>query len=193
MIEKTYNFLIKSLVYFYTALLRQRLGNCGRLTRIHPPCRVTEGAGVAIGDDVTIMEGVWLNAKQTATGLPSLVIGDNSYIGRFCHINAIQSVVIEPEVLIADRVYISDEEHVFSRRDLPIIRQGTRFKGPVTLQSGCWIGEGASILPGITIGKNAIVAAGAVVTRSVVDFSIVGGVPARQLSSQADGSTGEWS
>jgi len=128
------------------------------------------------------MEHAWLNAKLARAGkMPSLTIGDRCYIGRFVHINSLQNVTIEPDVLIADRVFISDEDHVYADRHRPIIAQGTRYKGPVLLKSGSWIGEGACILPGVTVGRNAIVGANAVVTKDVPDYTIVAGVPAKIL------------
>ena len=54
--------------------------------------------------------------------------------------------------------------------------------GAVTINDGCWIGIGAVILPGVEIGRNAVVGANAVVTRNVPDFAVVGGVPARRIN-----------
>ncbi len=83
--------------------------------------------------------------------------------------------------MIADRVFISDADHLFVDKETPIKLQGDDFLGPVVLMEGCWIGIGAVILPGVTVGRNAIVAANAVVTRDVPDRVIVGGVPARLI------------
>ncbi|MBI2385620.1 MAG: acyltransferase [Elusimicrobia bacterium] len=108
-------------------------------------------------------------------------MGDGCYIGRFAHINAAHGVTIEDRVLIADRVYISDIDHEYRRAPLPVIDQGVVSKGPVRLKTGCWIGAGAVILPGVTVGRGAVVAANAVVTKDVPDFVVAGGVPARVL------------
>jgi acetyltransferase-like isoleucine patch superfamily enzyme len=109
------------------------------------------------------------------------VISSGSYIGRFVQINAWHEVIIEQNVLIADRVYISDSEHNFRDRQIPIRLQGESYKGAVRLRSGCWIGIGAVILPGVTVGRNSVVAANAVVREDVPDFTVVGGIPARTL------------
>jgi acetyltransferase-like isoleucine patch superfamily enzyme len=61
------------------------------------------------------------------------------------------------------------------------------FKGPVVIEDGVWIGEGACILPGVRIGRHAIVGANAVVTRDVPPYTIVGGVPARPLKTLPPG------
>ena len=84
-------------------------------------------------------------------------------------------------MLIADRVFISDADHNFSDRETPIRLQGDSFLGAVTLRDGCWIGIGAVILPGVTVGRNAVVAANAVVTDDVPDHAVVGGIPARVI------------
>ena len=87
--------------------------------------------------------------------------------------------------MIADRVFIGDADHSYMDPEAPIRRQGDSFQGAVRLEDGCWIGIGAVILPGVTIGNNAVVGANAVVTKSVPARAIVVGVPAkiiRQLS-----------
>jgi len=112
-------------------------------------------------------------------GMPTLRIGDGTYIGRFAHINAWRNVRIGRDVLIADRVFISDCEHAFADTTVPIRLQGDIFRGNVMLMDGCWIGVGAVILPGVTVGRNAVVAANSVVNRDVAELTVVGGVPAK--------------
>jgi carbonic anhydrase/acetyltransferase-like protein (isoleucine patch superfamily) len=141
---------------------------------------------IKVGRRVTIGEHVWLNAKDDRhSGDPTLSIGDGTSIGRYCQINAWASVSIGREVLIADRVFISDADHLYMDPNAPIGQQGDAFQGAVSLEDGCWIGIGAVILPGVSIGKNAIVGANAVVTKNVPARSIAAGIPAkviRQLS-----------
>ena len=92
-----------------------------------------------------------------------------------------KSVIIEDDVVMADRVYISDASHNSQNDQAPIINQGTDFYGNIHIKQGCWIGIGACIMPGVTIGRNAIVGANAVVANDVPDYSKVGGVPAKIL------------
>lgn len=72
-----------------------------------------------------------------------------------------------------------------SRRDA----QGTSFALPIRIEADCWIGARATILPGVTIGRGATVAAGAVVIKDVEAETLVGGVPARFIRSLKDAST----
>jgi acetyltransferase-like isoleucine patch superfamily enzyme len=160
--------------------MRPRFANWGRRSRIEHSAKLQAPYLINVGSDVHICEHAWLNAKDDrGDGTPTMHIGSGSYIGRFAHINAWQEVRIGQNVLIADRVFISDVDHNFQHHDIPICYQGDSFLGPVTLNDGCWIGIGAVILPGVSIGRNSVVAANAVVTRSVPERVVVGGVPAK--------------
>lgn len=165
-----------------TLAVQWRFASWGRQSRLEPSSKLLFPNLVRVGDHVHICEHAWLNAKDDrGDGQPTLHIGDNAYIGRFIHINAWRSVTIEKHVLIADRVFISDCGHQFTDPVVPIRDQPDPFLGPVVLKEGCWIGTGAVILPGVTIGRNAVVAANAVVSIDVPDRAVAGGVPARIL------------
>jgi serine acetyltransferase len=164
----------------YTLVIRYQFAAWGPGSRLGRGAKLVEPQLVHVGRDVVLGEYAWLNAKdERRDRMPTLRIGDGTSIGRFAQINAWRSVTIGRNVLIADRVFISDADHNYSDPDTPIIQQGDAFIGAVTLQDGCWIGIGAVILPGVTIGRNAVVAANAVVTKDVPDCAVVGGIPAR--------------
>jgi acetyltransferase-like isoleucine patch superfamily enzyme len=121
-----------------------------------------------------------LNAKDDrGDGSQTLIIGDGTYIGRLVQINAWRGVAIGSNVLIADRVFISDADHNFTDTNVPIRLQGDSFIGAVTLKDGCWIGIRCRNPSGVTSGRNAVVAASAVVTKDVPDCVVVGGIPAK--------------
>ena len=182
-LEPLFRFWSRLVPWLYTYLMQCRFEYWGKGSRLHPPATLICPGVIRIGDGVVIKEHAWLNAwNRRADGRASLIIGDGCYIGRFAHINAWEDVVIEPHVLIADRVYISDADHYHDDPEVPIILQGVGFKGSVLICSGCWIGIGAAILPGVRVGKNAIVGANAVVTRDVPDNAVVGGVPAKIIA-----------
>ena len=164
----------------YTVLMRRRFAVWGTDSRIELSAKLISPHLVHIGNNVRISEHAWFNAKDDRNdGMPTLKIGDGTYIGRFVHINAWQQVIIEKNVLLADRVFISDADHNYLNTEIPVIKQGDSFKGAVRLKEGCWLGIGVVILPGVTIGRNAVVAANSVVTKSVPDYAIVGGIPAK--------------
>ncbi len=78
-------------------------------------------------------------------------------------------------------VVILTQNHKFDRLDIPMLEQGFKDEQPVTICDDVWIGVRAIILPGVTVGKGAIIAAGAVVTKDVCEYAIVGGNPARVI------------
>jgi serine acetyltransferase len=163
-----------------SAIYCSQFAECGRGCRLGLGAVLVGARFVNLGKNVTIGKDVWLNAKdERGHGKASLTIGDGTYLGRMVQINAWSSVVIGREVLIGDRVLITDADHNFSDTAAPILRQGDYFRGPVVLSDGCWIGAGAVILPGVNIGRNAVVAANAVVTRDVPGLTIAAGVPAQ--------------
>lgn len=175
----------------HTCLQRQRFASWGKKSRIEHSAKLIAPYLVQVGDHVHICEHAWLNAcDDRKDRAPTLRIGAGSYIGRFAHINAWRDVNIGCDVLIADKVFISDCEHRFDDPTVPIRGQGDLFRGAVTLMDGCWIGTGAVILPGVSIGRNAVVAANSVVNRDVAANTVVGGVPAKFIKKIVPASAG---
>jgi acetyltransferase-like isoleucine patch superfamily enzyme len=167
----------------HTLIVSRSFAVWGRDSRIGRGARLVSPHLVEVGSGVIVGENAWLNAKDDrGDGTATLRIGDGTYIGRLVQINAWRNVSIATDVMISDRVYISDADHTRADADVPVRLQGDQFSGPVVLQAGCWIGIGAVILPGVTIGRNAIVGANAVVTHSIPDRSVAGGVPARIIA-----------
>jgi acetyltransferase-like isoleucine patch superfamily enzyme len=166
----------------YSRVVQGAFARCGKDTRIGRHARLVCPHLVEIGSQVVIGEYAWLNAKDDrGTGGATLTIRDGVYIGRFVQINAWRSVIIGRDAMIGDRVFISDADHNYANSSIPVRSQGDRFVGEIELMEGCWVGIGAVLLPGVTIGRNAVVAANSLVTRSVPDRTIVGGVPARTI------------
>ena len=90
-------------------------------------------------------------------------------------------IVIEDNVMIGSGVHFYVSNHRFDRRDIPLIEQGHHQAQPIKVKEGAWIGANSIILPGVVIGKNCVVGAGAVVTRSIPDYCVVVGSPARVI------------
>ena len=103
-------------------------------------------------------------------------IGKNVFINSGAMFTDLGGITLEDNVLIAPRVNILTVNHP----ENPAERRGLILK-PVLIKKNAWIGAGATILPGVTVGENAIVAAGAVVSKDVPDNTIVGGIPAKVL------------
>lgn len=122
------------------------------------------------GDDITFFQ----------RGLPGAcepVIGSNCVIGWGSLIDCLGQVTIEDDVFFGHRVMVLTGTHDYTKFGME--RQMTHVSGkPVTLKTGVWVCSGAIICPGVTVGAHSVIAAGAVVTKDVPPFTIVGGNPA---------------
>lgn len=101
-------------------------------------------------------------------------IGKNVFINHNCTFLDIGGITIEDDVLIGPKVSLITEGHPLN----PAERKTLLVK-PVVIKRNAWIGAGATILPGVTVGENSVVAAGAVVSKDVPANTVVAGVPAR--------------
>jgi len=107
-----------------------------------------------------------------------VLIGNHTRIG--IHNTIIGPVTIGNHVNLAQGITVTALNHNFKDTSLRIDEQGFSTK-PIVIEDDVWIGANAVILPGVTIGKHVVVAAGAVVTKDVPDNTIVGGVPAKEI------------
>ncbi len=122
-----------------------------------------------------------------AEACSKIVIGRNVVIrpGSFLFADPSEGgggICIEDDVLIGPAVHVYTNNHAFSDLTMPIIDQGypePTNQDSVNLRRGAWIGASCIILPGVTVGENAVVGAGSVVTRNVPPYSVAVGNPAR--------------
>ena len=113
-------------------------------------------------------------------------VGPDTFIGPGTMISAgNREVRIGGHVLIAAHCSIIGENHVFKDLDTLISDQGVNSHG-ITIEDNVWIGTRVCILDGVTVGTGSVVAAGAVVTKNVLPFSVVGGVPARLIKMRTE-------
>ena len=122
--------------------------------------------------DVAVFTPLYINCGKHIT------IGKNVFINFDCTFLALGGITIEDDVLIGPKVSLITENHPLN----PEKRKGLAAK-PILIKKNAWIGANATILPGVTIGENAVVAAGAVVSKDVPDNTIVGGIPAKFIKS----------
>jgi acetyltransferase-like isoleucine patch superfamily enzyme len=144
---------------------------------------VCKGVELEIGRDAQLVLGRWSwlgHGCKVRVHEGRVEIGAKSILGQECTISAYQNVSIGRECIIADRVMMIDFDHGVVDADRPIRQQGI-YKRDVRVGHNVWIGYGASILRGVTIGDNCVVGTSAVVTRDVPDNAVVGGVPAKVL------------
>jgi acetyltransferase-like isoleucine patch superfamily enzyme len=147
---------------------------------------IGRSATVSLGRWSWIGQGTKIRAHE---GLVS--IGAKSVLGQECTISAYQRVDIGRECIIADRVMLIDFDHGMVDVERPIRLQGI-YKRDVRVGHNVWIGYGACILRGVSIGDNCVVGTGAVLTSSLPDNAVAAGVPARVIRMRDAPTTFVW-
>lgn len=137
--------------------------------------------GVRLGDNVRLRErcSVIVTSVLAEPGV-GLCVGDGTYVGPGCILGAGGGITIGRNVIIGAGVDLLAENHRFDDPARPINQQGVSRRG-ISVEDDCWIGNKAMVLDGVTIGRGAVIGAGAVVTRDVPPLSVAAGSPARVL------------
>jgi acetyltransferase-like isoleucine patch superfamily enzyme len=155
----------------------------GRRLQTDGLCFVGPGVTLEIGRDAVVRLGRWSwigHGTKIRAHEGVVEIGAKTVLGQECTISSFQSVRIGRECILADRVMLIDFDHGVVEVERPIRLQGI-YKRDVEVGHNCWIGYGACILRGATVGDNCVVGTSTVVTRDVPANAVVGGVPARLL------------
>lgn len=172
---------------FFSLWISNFVGSIGQDSLIYYPCKLWGGGQkrIFIGDNTIIQShcilGCWVKYAGEEFS-PSIIIGDNCNIGEHTHMSAINKIIIGNGLLTGQYVYIGDNSHgELSQEDadIPPIRRTLKSKGPILIGNNVWIGDKCTILAGVSIGDNAIVAANSVVTHDVPSNSVVAGAPAK--------------
>ncbi|MDR2234833.1 MAG: sugar O-acetyltransferase [Chryseobacterium sp.] len=127
-----------------------------------------EITGRPIDETITVFTPLYINYGR------NIRLGQNVFINFDGIFLDLGGITIEDNVMIAPKVSLLSEGHPISPED-----RHSLVPGHIHIKKNAWIGANATILPGVTIGENAVVAAGAVVNRDVPDHAVVGGVPAK--------------
>jgi acetyltransferase-like isoleucine patch superfamily enzyme len=157
-------------------------------------CFVAPDVTFEIGRAATLRLGRWSwigHGTKIRVHEGSAEIGAKTVLGQECTISAFQHVSIGRECIVADRVMLIDFDHGAVETERPIRLQGI-YKRDVRIGHNCWIGYGACVLRGVTVGDNAIVGTSTVVTKDVPDNAVVAGAPARVLRMRPEPETLRW-
>lgn len=111
-------------------------------------------------------------------GLSGLTLGQDCYLGPLVVLDLADKISLEAQVSVSAKTIILTH-HSVGLSDHPLLKHYPKKVSTTVLESGCVIGVNSTILPGVTVGKNSLIAAGAVVTKSVPKRSMVAGVPAQ--------------
>ncbi|BAU55377.1 acyltransferase [Mucilaginibacter gotjawali] len=144
-----------------------------------PKLHVTWPHQVAIGHNCKIEQDVYFKFDGIWKAGPAIVIGNNVFIGANCEFNISESISIGNDCLIASGSRFIDHDHGTKLNKL--MRQQPAKHGPIVIGNDVWIGCNTTVLKGVGIGDGAIIAAGAVVTKSVLPNEIWAGVPAKKI------------
>lgn len=131
--------------------------------------------GATVGSRVKIWRDVWVDDYR------KIVLGSDISIGKSAIFICGGGITVGDRVMIAHGSKIVSSGHRIPEDPAEPMRFSGPELAPISLHSDCWIGAGAIVLPGVTVGRGAVVAAGAVVTKDVEPYTIVGGSPAKLL------------
>jgi acetyltransferase-like isoleucine patch superfamily enzyme len=167
----------KAFRFFWTTLYAGLLHIC-----IVPQIRVLllRIAGATIGRDTIIMNIDFTNAYHY--GFRTFIVGNRVFIGDGVMIDLRGGVTIKDDVTISNRTCIVSHINVGYTHH-PLQKKYPLKESRVAIKSGSYIGTGAILLPGVTVGRESVVAAGAVVIRDVLTKTVVAGVPAKVVGS----------
>jgi maltose O-acetyltransferase len=124
---------------------------------------------------------IWLNGNR-------IELGEKCNFNVGCYVNGYGGLVMGDRSGLGPFAMIHTANHIFEDPDVPILDQGHR-AGPVTMGRDVWIGMGAIILPGVTLGDGVVVGAGSVVTKDIEPWSVAVGNPAKPVKSRRKGET----
>ncbi|MBW8523511.1 sugar O-acetyltransferase [Chryseobacterium chendengshani] len=152
------------------------IGLLQKMNSSHNPLEImqilSKITGKIIDETVAVFPPLYINNGT------NLQIGKNVFINFDCTFLALGGIIIEDYVLIGPKVCLLSEGHPLDPN-----QRHSLVPGMIRIKKNAWIGANATILPGITIGENAVVAAGAVVSKDVPDNVVVGGIPAKIIKS----------
>lgn len=164
---------------------------------MHSSCELSRriSCHISLGRAVSLERDVWLNVLEGYNDEePAIILEDGVKFGRRTVLSAKNRIHIKPNTICGPSALIMDHNLAFDNVTVPISRQGPSKGGTILIEEGCWIGFGAVVLCDhgeLVIGRNSVVGANAVLTRSVPAYSVVSGNPAR-IVKHFDLLTGKW-
>jgi acetyltransferase-like isoleucine patch superfamily enzyme len=154
----------------------------GLKSRLEWPIKIQGAKYISLGKGVIIAWHGYLCAIDDYFGqqfTPEIFIDDHTYIGNSSHLVACRRIAIGKSVLVADNVYISDNLHDYQDVSQSILHNPMVVRGEVSIGDYSWIGENVCIFGNVHIGRHCVIGANSVCTRSLPDYSVAVGAPAR--------------
>ena len=176
-----YRFLVRARDKAFCVLVGGAFAEFGPRSVLQLPIRISGESRIAIGSDVFVGAGSWLQVLDEAVDDVVVTIGDGTSIAGSCVLSGVRSVRLGKKVLLARNVYIADHMHAFDDSARAVLEQGVTRVGPVEIGDGAWLGQNVVVGPGVRIGRSAVIGANSVVLDDVPDHAVAVGAPARVL------------
>ena len=171
---------LKMLLSFKNFFVRLKSKSCGKNLFVSNKARLVNLNHVEIGDDFIMDEYAEIYCNSINKDIiPSLVIGNNVHLSKHCCIGCSNKVILEDDVRLAPYCHITDRNHTYSDVNIPIWKQISESPGPVIIGAQTWLGFGVQVMPGVTIGRHCVIAAGSIITKDIPDYCVAVGSPAR--------------
>lgn len=187
----SYRLFVRARAKSFSVLSAGAFASFGVRSVLELPVRLAGESRIAIGSDVYIGAGSWLQTLEDAGHGGVLEVGDGTNIAGSCVLSAARSVRLGRKVLLARNVYISDHIHAYDDPTRAVLDQGLVRLEPVEIGDGAWLGQNVVVCPGVTIGQGAVIGANAVVLEDVPEYSVAVGAPAAVVRRFAPGEGAE--
>jgi acetyltransferase-like isoleucine patch superfamily enzyme len=175
---RVYRLWVRGKAKAFSVLVRGAFASFGNHSVLQPPLRVSREYRIAIGSNVFVGSGSWLQVLEDGPGV-ALEVGDGTSIAGNCVLSAARSVRLGRQVLLARNVYISDHIHAYGDTSRAVLEQGVEQVAEVVVDDGAWLGQNVVVCPGVRVGRGAVIGANSVVLEDVPDHSLAVGAPAR--------------
>ncbi|KGJ86543.1 acyltransferase [Colwellia psychrerythraea] len=176
-------------IIYYTPLLKSRLKNNPKQLYLYGGLPVVIGSlDIVMGDRVRLAAMTTISGRAVGQYIPQLIIGDNVGIAWRTSISVGKTIIIGNNVRIAGDCYLAGYPGHPVNAELRALGKPDEESqvGDIILEDDVWLATGVKVMPGVTIGRGTIVAAGSVVTKSLPSYVLAGGVPAKILKSIED-------
>ncbi len=160
----------------YFRLLGAKIGKSASLSNIY----YTWPHQIQIGSQCNVEQNVFFKFDGIWQPGPSIILGDRVFIGSNCEFNIRKRILIGDDCLVASGCRFIDHDHGHMNLEVPMSSQ-VGVEKDIIIGNDVWLGVNVIVLKGVTIGKSSIVAAGSVVTKSILPFEIWAGVPAKRV------------
>ncbi len=182
--------LKKRIYLIQSFFLQKSFAHCGSKVLFESVGLILGEKYISIGNNTKFGNRIYLTAwNRIKNCFPQLEIGNNCRFGAMNHITCCNKIIIGDNLLTGKWVTITDNSHGntdYESMLLPPLSREIISKGPIIIGKNVWIGDKATILPGVIIGNGVIIAANSVITKNIPPYSIAAGNPAKIIKTNKD-------